>query len=178
MNSSTISHLIEKNKEKIKYASIQHPVIQKVKCIQNNSSDDSERLFVAEGIWAHQKLIKTDLRLRYFVCCPELIYSAEGTELAEEFIYKAEETFIVSKKTFEKISDRDGPDGFSCVVQNCDFSIDKLRFKDNALIVVLDGLENPGNIGTILRTCDGAGVDAVFICNKKARMTNPKLVKE
>ena len=38
-------------------------------------------------------------------------------------------------------------------------------------------MENPGNIGIILRTCDGAGVDAVFICNKKARVTNPKLIK-
>jgi TrmH family RNA methyltransferase len=44
-------------------------------------------------------------------------------------------------------------------------------------VVVLDGLEIPGNIGTIIRTSDGAAVDAVFICNRRARIAHPKVIR-
>ena len=45
------------------------------------------------------------------------------------------------------------------------------------MLLVLDGIEIPGNVGTMLRMADGAGVDGVFLCNRKARMTHPKLIK-
>jgi RNA methyltransferase, TrmH family len=177
MDNTFMKKLLDKYEGKLKHISSQHPTICQIKHIQNNSSDDSEKWFLAEGIWAHQKLVKADLRIQYFLFCPELTYSNEAFDLADSCINKAEETFIVSRKLFEKISGRDGPDGFASVVKIPAYDVDKLQLKDNTLIVVLDGLETPGNIGTILRTCDGAGVEAVFICNKKARVTNPKLVK-
>jgi TrmH family RNA methyltransferase len=177
MNNILINKLFDKYRGKMKHAGSQHPVMHLIKHILNNTSEDSEKLLVADGMWAHQKLLKTDLNIRCFLVCPELIYSNEGLELVESFINRAEETFIISGKMFERISDRDGPDGLISLVQIPHFDIDKLQLRDNALALVLDGLENPGNIGTILRTCDGAGVDVVFICNKRARLTNPKLVK-
>ena len=48
---------------------------------------------------------------------------------------------------------------------------------NDAVLLVLDGIEIPGNVGTLLRMADGAGVDGVFLCNRKARMTHPKLIK-
>jgi TrmH family RNA methyltransferase len=177
MDNIQMNKLFNKYRSKIKHIGSQHPVMNQIKHIQNNTSDDSERLLVAEGMWAHQKLLKTELNIRCFLVCPELIYSNEGLELVEDFINKAEETIILSIKLFEKLSDRDGPDGLVSIVRMPNFDINKLVLKDNALVLILDGLENPGNIGTILRTCDGAGVNAVFICNKKARLTNPKLLK-
>lgn len=177
MDNISLQKLLDKYKGKIKYAGCQHPAIHQIKYVLNNAGSESERLSIADGIWAHQKLLKTDLPIHCFLTCPELIYSSEGLEIIEGFINRAEETFIVSKKLLGTISDRDGPDGFISLVQIPYFCLDGLKLVDNALILVLDGLESPGNIGTILRTCDGAAVDAVFICNKKVRMTNPKLVK-
>lgn len=177
MDNIQMNKLFNKYRSKIKHFGSKHPVLDQIKHIQNNTSDDSERLFVVEGMWAHQKLLKTELNIQCFLVCPELIYSNEGIELVENFINRAEEAIIVSIKLFEKLSDRDGPDGFVSIVRIPNFDINKLVLKDNALVLILDGLENPGNIGTILRTCDGAGVNAVFICNKKARITNPKLLK-
>ena len=177
MNNIFMNQLLDKYSRKLKHIGSQHPIISQIKHIQNNTSDDSEKCFLAEGIRVHQKLITVDLKIQCFLICPELIYSNEALELVDSCIKKAEETFIVSRKLFEKVSDRDGPDGFASIVQIHSYVVDNLHLKDNALIIVLDGLETPGNIGTILRTCDGAGVDAVFICNKKARVTNQKLVK-
>jgi TrmH family RNA methyltransferase len=67
--------------------------------------------------------------------------------------------------------------GLFSVIQLPELNIEKLELGENALVMVLDGLEKPGNIGTIIRTCDGAGVDAVFLCNRKSRLTNPLLIK-
>lgn len=52
-----------------------------------------------------------------------------------------------------------------------------IAFTDKSVVLVLDGVEIPGNVGTMIRVADGAGVDAVFICNRKARMTHPKLLQ-
>lgn len=177
MDNSFVKVLLDNYKSRIKYIGNQHPVISRIKHINNNASDDSQMLFVAEGIWAHQKLVSVNLKIQSFLICPELVTGSKALELAENCINKAKEVFAVSKKVFDKISDRDGPDGFISLVQLPCYHIDDLQLKDNTVILILDGLETPGNIGAILRTCDGAGVDAVFICNKKARVTNPKLLK-
>ena len=56
-------------------------------------------------------------------------------------------------------------------------SLDDIPLKKDNIIIVLDGLEIPGNVGTILRSCDGAKIDGVFICNRRARITHPKIIK-
>lgn len=177
MAKSSIERVIKKYREIVSCIGCQHPVINKVRHIQNNTNDDSEKLLVAEGIWAHQVLLRKELKITSLIICPELIFSEEGAELAERLIERADEAFIVSAKLFGRISDRDGPDGFLSVVRLPDFDTLRLENGDNLLVLVLDGLEKPGNIGTIIRTCDGAGVDAVFICNRKSRITSPRLVK-
>jgi len=177
MDNILIDSLLDKYKSKVKFIGSQHPAIKQIKHIQNNTSDESEKLLAAEGMWSHQKLLDTDLFINCLLVCPELIYSEEGVELVESLINRAAETFIISRKLFEKITDRDDPDGFASIVRIPDYEIGNLQVKDDSLILVLDGLEKPGNVGTIIRSCDGAGVDAVLICNKKIRLTNPKLVK-
>ena len=57
------------------------------------------------------------------------------------------------------------------------FELKDIKLKEKNLVVILDGLEIPGNIGTIIRSVDGAGGDGVILCNRKARLTHPKLIK-
>ena len=57
MDNIQMNKLFNKYRSKIKHIGNQHPVMNQVKHIQNNTSDDSERLLVAEGMWAHQKLL-------------------------------------------------------------------------------------------------------------------------
>ncbi|MBS4220101.1 hypothetical protein KHA96_17450 [Bacillus sp. FJAT-49711] len=77
----------------------------------------------------------------------------------------------------EKLSQKEKQDGLLSIGTLPSYKIENLQLKNNAIIVILDGLEQAGNIGTILRTSDGAGVDAIFICNKRVKQTNPKLIK-
>lgn len=170
-----ISSLLQKYKNKIKFIGAQNSKIAQIKQILRNAGD--EKLFVMEGIWAHERALLTKIMVDSFLFCPDYIYSRETLQLVEKFINGSQEVYAVSKKVLTKLSERDGPDGLLSIGIFPDYRSDTLRLKEEAVIIVLDGLETPGNIGTILRTCDGAGVDAVLICNKKARITHPKLIK-
>ncbi len=172
-----LDRTLKKHIERTSYIGSQHPMLIKVKQIIDNKSPDTERLFVASGMCAHQKLLITELGIKCCIVCPDLIYSDEGIEMLDKVLGRAEEIFIISQKLYERICNREDPDGLTSIVHLPSLDIGMLPLKNWTNILVLDGLENPGNIGTILRTCDGARVDAVVVCNKKARITNPKLIK-
>ena len=177
MDNICINILMQQYKSKIKNVGMQSDDINQIKQIINDKCPDSERLFAVEGIWAHQKLLNSKISVKSFLFCPEYIYSSEAVHLVVSFLDKTEKVYVVSKKVFQRLSERDKPDGLITVGELPTLDIDKWKLKEDAVIAVLDGLETPGNIGTILRTCDGSGVDAVFICNKRARITNTKVIK-
>ncbi len=177
MNSLTSYELTQKYRSKIKNIGMQSDVISQIKAVINGSCPDAEKLFSVEGIWAHQKLFDTNIKIKAFLFCPDFLYSNEALALADTFLARAENAYMVSQRVFQKLSERDKPDGLITIGQFPSYDINQLNLRTDAVVAVLDGLEKPGNIGTILRTCDGSGVDAVFICNKKARITNPKLIK-
>lgn len=164
-------------KPKIREVGLQHGVINRVRNLISNSKPNPERLFVIEGIWAHNKAILTSLPVVSFVICPEYIYTPESETLVRQFAEFVSEVYVVSAKTFDRLSERDKPDGLLSI---CRFPVRRpkdLDLPENACVVVLDGLEIPGNIGTIIRTCDGADVDAVLVCNRRARLSHPKVIK-
>ncbi len=178
MISAEITLLLKKYAHKIKAIGMQHDKIGELRrLLDHGTAEQSGMRFAAEGMWSQQKLLAAGLKIHGFFFCPECIYSREAVELAEKVIHAAGEVYLISKKVLEKLVDRDKPDGFLSVAELPMITAQELILPDNALVMVLDGLESPGNIGTILRSCDGAGVNAVLICNAKVRLTHPKLIK-
>lgn len=177
MNTLKLNQLLEKYQWKIKRLGPQNEKVVEIRSILHNTFNSDERRFVTEGMWAHHKLRMTDIHIEYCLFCLEMMYSNEAIELVEAFMNSTDDIYVVSPKTFQRLSDRDDPDGFISVGILPVYHKEDLGIRDDAVIVILDGLESPGNIGTILRSCDGAGVDAVIICNPKARVNNPKLIK-
>lgn len=177
MSNLSLNALMYKYKGKIKNAGIQSVDINQIRSIINGNYPDDERLFAVEGIWAHQKLLDAKIEINTFLFCLEYIYSNEAVALIGSFLDKAQKVFIVSQRVFQKLSEREKPDGLITIGKLPLYDINRLKLREDAIVAVLDGLETPGNIGTILRTCDGSGVEAVLICSKRARITNSKLIK-
>jgi TrmH family RNA methyltransferase len=82
-----------------------------------------------------------------------------------------------SKAVFEKISYREGPDGILAVGPLVGKALADLKLPKNPLILVAEGLEKPGNLGALLRTADGAGADAVIICDPATDLNNPNVIR-
>lgn len=89
------------------------------------------------------------------------------------------ETFELSSAVFDKISYRDNPDGFLAVISRPENYLTGIKLtKDRpALIIVLESVEKPGNLGAILRTADAAGVDAVIVCDTQTDIYNPNVIR-
>ncbi len=93
---------------------------------------------------------------------------------------KASDAFVaVSAKEIDVIAGTDTPQGIIAVVGMLDHSgtIDTLIKKERGVVVALDAMNDPGNLGTILRTCDWFGVDAVLIGARSVDVYNPKVVR-
>ena len=151
--------------------------IKRVKGILSNSKPNPERLFVAEGIWLASMCLKFGTHIDSIIVCPEHVRTPEVQKLIAELSERTRDRFSVSAKTYEKISEKDRPDGIMVLAALPKRDIADFMPPKNAVVLVIDGVEIPGNAGTMLRMADGAGADAVFFCNRKVRMTHPKLIK-
>jgi TrmH family RNA methyltransferase len=171
-----VSQLIEQYKSKVYYAGVKNRIIKKIEALINNSKPNPNRMFILEGIWAFNMAFKSSIEIQDFIFCPECLFSNEAFNLAQKAMDVSQKVHIISKKVLDRISERDKPDGIIAICKFPETKLSNINIKES-IIVVLDGIEIPGNIGTILRSCDGANIDAVFICNKRARLTHPKLIK-
>lgn len=155
----------------------QNPKLKQIKAVISNTKPNPKKLFVSEGIKMHYDIYKNNAKVESLIVCKECIKTEEAYLLIQKLIPLCENVFEVSKKTFEKISEKDNPDGMLSLVYLPQRKLNELNIKDKAIVLILDGVEIPGNIGTMVRMCDGAGVDAIFVCNRKARLTHPKVIK-
>ena len=171
-----INDILYLHKSKVRFAGAKNHIVKKVSSIKNNTKPNPQKLFVLEGIWAFNMAIRSNIRIDTFVICSECIHSNEAFELAKKFCEISEKISVVSKKVMLTICDRDEPDGLMAIAYFPRYELSDINCNES-VIVVLDGLEIPGNIGTIIRSCDASKVDAVFICNRRARLTHPKLIK-
>lgn len=152
-------------------------VIKKIAAIQNNTKSNPEKLVAVEGIWASGQLLKFNVRIQAVILSLEDITTQDAFKIAESLMQVAEEIHLVSHSTFQKLAEVGTSAGIFVLAHFPQTQLTALIPKKHEVIVVLDGLEIPGNIGTIIRSCDGTNTDAVIICNRKTRLTHPKIVR-
>jgi TrmH family RNA methyltransferase len=155
-----------------------HAALKDYLAYRDNLHGNPERLLPIEGLWAHEVAIKQHVEIRTAFICLELLKSLEYESMAQAVAQKAGRTFIVSEKVFEKISEREGPSGVASIVKPVNFfENDFGPLSKVKRIVIMDAVEIPGNVGTILRALDGLGESALVLTNRRVRLTHPKVVK-
>lgn len=103
----------------------------------------------------------------------------ENIKLIHSLKRSANEVLCAKAKEIDAISDTIASQGIIAVIPKLSMGnkLNALFKKQSALVVVLDGITDPGNLGTIIRTCDWFGVDALFIGNNSVELYNPKVVR-
>jgi RNA methyltransferase, TrmH family len=163
--------------QELRGAGKQHPLVKQVIALQKNTKPNPRKLCVIEGIWAHEKALQAGVNVEAFLCCPEMIHSQQAKELAATYLQKAQASYQVSAKVFARLSERDKPAGLLSLVNLQMITLEQVPLRKQNLLVILDGVEIPGNVGTIMRTMDGVQADALIVCNRRARMTHPKIIR-
>lgn len=154
---------------------IGHPEVKDVLAIQRNTSAERHSFVIAEGFWATRLALRLEARIEKFFHAPELVHSTEVQACADELERAARDTYRVSEKTMKRMAQREGPDGLLAVVAMPRWSPDSIQLGESSLVVIADGIEKPGNLGTLLRTCDATRVDALVMVNRRTRMSHPKV---
>ncbi|WP_217145924.1 RNA methyltransferase [Streptomyces sp. AC627_RSS907] len=156
---------------------LQHPAAHLVRDIRNNRTGIPRRLFVAEGLFENNLVLDTGVSVETFLWCPAAAYSDEAKKRAAELAERARHAYQISEKTLARLGERPNPDGLVSIARLPDWEPDSFAFGDDALVLVTDALEIPGNLGTLLRTLDACGADCLVMTNRRTRMTHPKVLR-
>ncbi|MGE5155937.1 MAG: TrmH family RNA methyltransferase [Betaproteobacteria bacterium] len=154
-----------------------HPQIQRIRHVIGNTSPDRHRLFVAEGLWAHDILARLGSAVEVFLWCPELAYSDEAQRSGRETAGRARSAYRVAPPVLERLCERDRADGLLSLVELPTWDPAAVRIGPESLVLVADGIEIPGNLGTLVRTLDACGGDCVLLTNRRSRLAHPKVFR-
>jgi TrmH family RNA methyltransferase len=149
----------------------QHPRVRQFLAIKNNRTPNRGRAAAIEGVWALRHAVRAAAQIDAVFICPELLRGDEAYALA-----RASPCFRVSERVLRRLVDRDGPDGVAAIARVPPAGLDDIDLSPHARLVVLDGLELPGNVGTIIRCADAVGAAAVVLTGRRVRVTHPRVL--
>ncbi len=109
--------------------------------------------------------------------CPELYLDPDADQLVSGIKETGIPVFECSASVFRKISYRDSPDGLMALSPLVGKPLAELDLPETPLLLIAEDLEKPGNLGTILRTADATGVDAVIVCDQRTDLSNPNIIR-
>ena len=131
--------------------------------------------FLIDGVREISRALDAGIEVDEAFVCDALCTSAA----AREVVSRLAETNCagVTSEVFEKVCFGERNDGVVVVAKTPVRSLDQLKLPKRPLVAVLEGLEKPGNVGAILRTADGAGVDAVIVAGGGTDLFNPNTIR-
>jgi TrmH family RNA methyltransferase len=155
----------------------QNPRIKNLLRLQQKASERREQqLTIIEG---HRELTiahQAGIEIRSLFVCSELAGDARQREL-QAALGAQVEWFDVSKAVFERVAYREGSDGILALARPPQRRLQTLELPANPLLLILEAVEKPGNLGAVLRTADAARVDAVIVCDPRTDLYNPNAIR-
>jgi len=153
---------------KIKYA---------VKLRQRSHRDEAGQMLV-EGYRECKRALDNGYQPQILFYCEALYLKNENEPaIVQRCRERGAELFSCSAPVFEKIAYRERPDGLLIIGPQITRKLSDLALPEHALVVVAESIEKPGNLGTILRSADAAGVHAVIVCDRCTDIHNPNVVR-
>jgi len=140
---------------------------------ERNKSD----LFLIEGYRELLRASEGGWDIETLFISPSLFLGVNEQHLIDRMATKGAHVLTCSTHVFKKMSYRDRPDGLLAIAPQKHLSLENICYRVPALFIVAESIEKPGNLGTILRSADGVGVDAVIVCDRCTDIHNPNVVR-
>ena len=154
-----------------------NPKVKAASSLRDRRDRDRSGLFLIEGYREIYHALKGGVEIKELFFCEDLFLGSNEGDLLQE-AEKEAELISTSKYVFQKLSYRDRPDGLLAVAKQMRRTLDQVEIKkENPLIIIAEAIEKPGNLGTILRSGDAAGVDLVIVANGCTDIYNPNVVR-
>jgi len=157
--------------------STQNPRVKDLVRLRERRHRDRSRLFAIEGYRELGRALQAGIDIRQLYACPSLYLGSNEPALVEAIAGSGAEVVELSEAPFRKVSYRDRPEGLLAVAGQFDTGIARLDLSGEPLVLVVESIEKPGNLGTMLRTADAAGCRAVIVCEPTTDPFNPNVVR-
>ena len=149
-------------------------IIKKIKSLKEKKYRDIENCYIIEGIKLVKEAIAENAKIKQIVVCEDCINDGE---IDTDTLYEIAkfDVVYVTEKVFKTITDVKTPQGIIAVIEKNNIN-SKIDYSQD-IIIALDGVQDPGNLGTILRTVDSANLKQIIISKESADPYNPKVVR-
>ena len=148
--------------------SFQNPKIKNlIRLTTDNRFRKKQKVFIIEGQQENERALKFNFKVIEFFICEEIFNSYLPNEKIN----------LVSKEIYEKIAYRGTSEGIIGIYEEKENSLQDYQPSKNASIIILEGIEKPGNLGAILRSCEAFGIEALIITDPKVDFYNPNVIR-
>lgn len=130
-----------------------------------------------EGVRLVEEALAAGLRLRGALVSAELDRTARGAALRVELEKHAVPVEEVAARTLEKLADTETPQGIVAVVEPRKWAPDELPLNERGVVLVIDGVQDPGNVGTLIRTAHALGAAGTIVLRGTADVVGPKVLR-
>lgn len=162
--------------------SAQNPKIKDLLALQEKSKERRKKgLFVVEGRRELIHCIEAGFEPYTLFVCRDILTDKDMDAILgaieENFAGMNCQIIEIPQHLYDKVAYRGGTEGVIAEMHCKEMTLDSLKLKKNPLLVVLESVEKPGNLGAVLRSADASGVDAVIVCDPLTDMYNPNLIR-
>ena len=130
-----------------------------------------------EGTWLIRQALVAGVRLRAIFVCPELLQAAGVLDLASKVMGSGADGYEVSEKVLSRLADRDRPEGIAALGQVRRRALGDIRVGPRTRVMVADGWDLPGNLGTLIRCADAAGASGVLVVEQGFGLNHPLVLR-
>jgi TrmH family RNA methyltransferase len=155
----------------------QNPRIKEVAALRNRERREELHKAVVYGVRESQRALAAGARAKECLWCRDYFRSSEAEEVVAALEATGAESFEVAKDAFDKLAYGDRLDGVVSVFETPRRTLANLKLPAVPLVAVLEGVEKPGNLGAVLRSADGAGLDAVIVVDPVIDLFNPNAIR-
>jgi len=156
-------------------SSNQNPGIKNIVSLQKNSERRKQKLFTIEGTRELEKAIQADYEIAQIYFSEDIISQEQLIDLVGRDTNAR--VFRVTGHVYNKIAYREHSGGVIALAKPKEHSLKSVIVSENPLIVVIDGIEKPGNLGAIFRTADAAGIDLMIVTDPATDLYNPNAIR-
>ena len=150
---------------------------KRVKQLLKKKYRDEYEQYLIEGVRIVLDAVENKKDIEYILFCEDLFHTSGGEQLLQLLSDHKYKIYKVSDKMYREISDTKNPQGIMAILPFEKHDIENILLKEDALILFLDRIQDPGNLGTILRSADAAGVDAVLMAKGCVDLYNLKTIR-
>ncbi len=155
----------------------QNPLVKSIVRLRNRRHRERENVLVIEGRAEVRRAIENGVRITELVLCEEILGETAEHDWLKREVMDGQRIVNASSRVFEKLAYRQNPDGVLALAIPPNWSLSEFKTSEIPLIVVVVGVEKPGNLGSILRCADAAGIDGVIVCDPETDPANPNVIR-